>query len=137
MPSNFKNPRGEACLCILDDLLNDVYSIRQVCDLFTKGSHHCNISVILITHNIFHQDRHCRDISLNAKYQIFLKNVRDRSQFSRVAQQVYPQNIEALYASYLQATARPHGYIVLDLMQGINDLLRLRTAIFRTRVPPP
>jgi hypothetical protein len=26
-----------------------------VCDLFTKGSHHRNISVVLITQNLFHQ----------------------------------------------------------------------------------
>ena len=58
---------GKPCLVILDDLLNDVYS-EQVCDLYTKGSHHRNISVILITHNLFHQGHYCRDISLNAKY---------------------------------------------------------------------
>ena len=78
VPIEFKNPRGQACLFILDDLLNDVYSSRQVCDLFTKGSHHRNISVILLTQNVFHQDRHCRDISLNAQYLVLLENVRDR-----------------------------------------------------------
>jgi len=51
-------------LVILDDLLNVVYS-KQVCDLFTRGSHHRNMSVILITQNLFHQCRYCRDISLN------------------------------------------------------------------------
>ena len=50
VPVDFKNTRGEPCLFILDDLLND----GLVCDLFTKGSHHRNISVILITQNIFH-----------------------------------------------------------------------------------
>ena len=114
-----------------------MYSSRKVCDLFTKGSHHRNISVILITQNLFHQDRHCRDLSLKAQYLVLLKNVRDRSQFSRLAQQVYPQNGEALYASYLQATARPHGYIILDLTQGINDLLRFRTAFFPDESPAP
>jgi len=52
---------GQPRLMILDDLLNDVYS-KQVCDLFTRGSHHTNISVILITQNLFHQGRYCRDI---------------------------------------------------------------------------
>ena len=70
----FENARGRPCLVILDDLLNDVYS-KQVCDLFTKGSHHRNISVILITQNLFHQGRYCRDISLNAKYLIFISHV--------------------------------------------------------------
>ena len=67
VPVDFKNPRGETCLFILDDLLNDAYSSGLVCDLLTKGIHHRNINVILITQNIFHQSKHCRDISINAK----------------------------------------------------------------------
>jgi len=84
VPTDFANARGRPCLVILDDLLNDAYS-KQVCDLFTKGSHHRNISVILITQNLFHQGRFCRDISLNAKYLVLLKNVRDKNQFMFLA----------------------------------------------------
>jgi len=80
VPTDFENARGRPCLVILDDLLNDVYS-KQVCDLFTNGSHHRKNSVILITQNLFHQGRYCRDISLNAKYLVLLKNVRDKNQF--------------------------------------------------------
>ena len=72
VPSDFNNAQGKPCLVILDDLLNDAYS-KEVCDLFTKGSHHRNISMILITQNLFHQGRYCRDISLNAKYLVLLK----------------------------------------------------------------
>jgi GTPase SAR1 family protein len=129
VPDNFDNARGRPCLVILDDLLNDVYS-QQVCNLFTKGSHHRNISVILITQNLFHQGRYCRDISLNAKYIVVLKNVRDKNQFRHLARQVYPENSDSLYKAYLEATERPHGYLVLDLSQDTNDLLRFRTNIF-------
>jgi len=80
VPTDFENARGRPCLVILDDKLNDVHS-KQVCDLFTKCSHHRNISVILITQNLYHQGRYCRDISLNAKYLVLLKNVRDKNQF--------------------------------------------------------
>jgi len=47
--------RGEPSLIILDDLLNEAY-VRDVCDLCTKGSHNRNISVVLLTQNIFHQN---------------------------------------------------------------------------------
>jgi len=83
-PTDFENALGRPCLVIVDDLLNDVYS-KQVCDLFTKGSYHRNISVILITQNFFQQGRYCRDISLNAKYLVLLKNVRDNNQFMILA----------------------------------------------------
>ena len=109
--------------------VNDVYS-KQVCDLFTKGSHHRNISVILITQNLFHQGRYCRDISLNAKYLVPLKYVRDKNQFIHLARQVYPENSNSLYKSYLDATQRPHGYFILDLSQDTNDFLRFRNNIF-------
>jgi hypothetical protein len=116
-------------------LLNEVYSCQQVCDLFTRGSHHRNISVILITQNLFHQGRHCRDISLNAHYVVALKNVRDKKQFQYLAQQVYPEDSGSLYTAYLDATSRPHGYLLLDLTQDTNDGLRFRTAIFPSEQP--
>jgi ABC-type cobalamin/Fe3+-siderophores transport system ATPase subunit len=98
--------------------------------LFTKGSHHRNISVILITHNFFHKGRYCRDVSLNAKYIVLIKNVRDKSQFSHLPRQVCPENIKTLYNVYLDAIQKHHSYFVLDLSQDTNDLLRYRTYIF-------
>jgi len=94
----------------LDDLLNDEYS-KDVCDLFTKGSNHSNIRVILITRNLIHQRRYCRDISLNAKYILVLKNVCDKNQFLHLARQVYPEDIDGLFRAYLDATERPPGYL--------------------------
>jgi hypothetical protein len=132
---DFANERGVPRLFILDDLLNDVYS-RQVCDLFTKGSHHRNISVVLITQNLFHQVRYCRDISLNATYLVLLKNVRDKTQFTHLARQVYPEDSESLYRAYLDATRLPHGYLILDFAQDTDDRLRFRTNIFPGEGPP-
>jgi ABC-type iron transport system FetAB ATPase subunit len=71
MPTRFGHAQGLPSLIILDDLLNEAYS-REVCVLFTKGSHRRNLSVILITQNLI-QGRHCRDISRNAKYLDLLK----------------------------------------------------------------
>ena len=109
VPADFNNSEENPCLINVDDLLKDAYS-KDLCDLFTKGSHHRNISVILITQNLF-----CRDISLNAKYFVVLKNVRDRSQFSHLARQVLPHDRKGLSYAYLYATKAPHGYLMLDL----------------------
>ena len=108
VPADFENARGIPCLVILDDLLYDVYS-KQVCDLITKGSNHRNISVILITQNIFHKGCYCSDISLNAKYLVLLKNIRDKNQFMFLARHVYTENSASLYKVYLYATQRPPG----------------------------
>jgi len=121
VPQNFDNDHGRPCLIILHDLLNEMYS-KDVCDLFTKGSHHRNISVFLITQNLFHQGRFCRDISLNAKYSVALRNVRDKSQFQYLVLQVHPEDSDSLYKSYLEATERAHVYLILDFAQDRRPL---------------
>jgi GTPase SAR1 family protein len=136
VPVNFENAEGKPTLIILDDLLHTAYS-NQVSILFTRGSHHRNTSVILITQNLFHQNKHSRDISLNAKYLVVLKNVRDKKQFSHLAQQVYPEDSDSLYKAYLDATKKPHGYLVLDLAQKTDDRLRFRTHIFPSKKSTP
>ena len=53
VPENFTNAGSKPCLLIPDNLVNEVYH-KEVCHLFTKGSHHRNISVIVITQKLFH-----------------------------------------------------------------------------------
>jgi hypothetical protein len=134
-PANFNNAQGRPTLIILDDLLNEVY-LKDVSLLFTKGSHYRNISVILITQNLFHQGRNARDISLNAKCLVILKNVRDKNQFTYRARQVFPEDSDGLYKAYQDATQRLHGYLVVDLSQDTHDRLRFRTNIFPSEYPP-
>jgi len=134
LPENYGNAVGEPSLIILDDVLNQVY-LKDVCDLFTKVSHYRNISVLLITQNLFHQGTDCRDISLNAKYLVLLKNVRDKNQFLYLACQAYPEDSHSLYDAYLDATGQPHGYLILDFAQDTDDTLRCRTNVFPDEGP--
>jgi len=135
LPDNYGNALGEPSLIILDDLLNQVYS-KDVCDLFTKGSHHINISVLLLTQNLFHQVTNCRDISPNAKYLVLLKNVRDKNQFLYLARQAYPEDSHSLYYAYRDATRQPHGYQILHFAQDTDDTLRFRNNVFADEGPP-
>jgi hypothetical protein len=132
VPTEFGRATGRLrSLIILDDLLNEAYS-WEVYDLFTKGSHHRKLSVILITRNLFHQGKHCRDISLNAKYFVILKNNRDKNQFLYLARQVYPEHPDSPYNAYLDATQGPHGYFILDFFQDTDNLLMYRNNVFPT-----
>ena len=47
--------------------------------LFRKKTHHCNLGVIYVVRNLFHQSKDHRTISLNASYLVLTKNVRDAS----------------------------------------------------------
>jgi GTPase SAR1 family protein len=131
----FANLHGQPTLVILDDLLNEAYS-QAVSDLFTRGSHYRNISVFLITQNLFQKAQHARTISLNAKYMVALKNIRDQVPFVFLARQIFPKDSDGLYKAYLDATEKPHGYMVLDLTQDTDNLIRFRTRIFPEEYPP-
>ena len=61
----------EKHLIILDDLMDE--TDQRVASLFTKKSHHRNISVMYIVQNLFHRGKHHRIISLNAHYMIVFK----------------------------------------------------------------
>lgn len=130
IPESFSNINNDPILIILDDLMNESGNDARVSELFTRGSHHRNISVILITQNIFHKGAHTRDISLNAKYLVLFKNPRDPSQFQHLARQIYPNNSRCLSNVYKEVTEKPHSYLFIDLTQSVNDQLRFRADIF-------
>lgn len=116
-------------LVIIDDLMRES-SNKTIVDLFTKGSHHKNISVIFITQNLFHQGHGQRDISLNSNYIVVFKNPRDRAQIQHMSRQIYPERSRFLQEAYFDATTPPHGYLLLDLKQSTPENLRVRTSIF-------
>ena len=119
-------------LLVVDDLMHE--ADKRVVDLFTKGSHHRNISVLFITQNLFHQKSGARDISLNAHYMVIFKNPRDAAQISYLGRQITPENPKFLVEAYRDATANPHGYLLIDLKQDTPDVLRFRTNIFDKNV---
>ena len=80
----------ERTLLVLDDLMGEVE--EKVMQLFTKISHHKNVSVLYLTQNLFFQSKHSRTISLNAHYFIIFKNVRDTTQIANLARQMFPGN---------------------------------------------
>jgi type IV secretory pathway VirB4 component len=132
IPDDFRNTENKPTLIILDDFMTEIDSNAglKICELFTRGSHHRNISVVLITQNIFHKGKYCRDISLNAKYLVLFKNPRDKTQFNHLARQIYPENTVALQNLYKALTQNGYSYLFIDLSQGIHDALRFRTHIF-------
>jgi len=105
--SDFENPENVPTLIVLGYLMDSAYSTK-VSELFTKGSHHRNISLVLITQNLFHQGPSSRDISLNSKYIVVFKNPRDKSQIVHLARQAYPENISSFHYTYLEACKDPY-----------------------------
>ena len=115
-------------LLILDDLMSSSNQ-QVVADIFTKYSHHRNMSVIYITQNLFQKSPEFRTMSLNAHYMIIFKNPRDMGQISALSRQVFPSRAKALTAIFTRELKRPHSYVLLDFKQTTPDDLRIRSSL--------
>lgn len=118
-------------LVIIDDLMDE--TDKRVTQLFTKGSHHLNISVMFIVQNLFSKNKEHRTISLNSHYLVLFRNVRDISQISSLAKQMYPGKTQHMLEAYKDAVSPTHGYLLIDLRQSTPDKIRLRTDIFNPK----
>ena len=116
-------------LLILDDLMTQVEKDKSMLELFTTDSHHANISVFLITQNLFSQGKYARTISLNCQYMFILNNPRDKAQIYNLARQMYPTNSQFLIECYEDATPKKYGYLFLVLTQTADNRFRVQTGI--------
>lgn len=125
-----KLDKNAAKLLIIDDFSNEKQDIAKITQMFTRVSHHCNISMFFMTQNMY--EKGIRTISLNAHYLVLFKNLRDSLQIKMLARQIFPENSGFLLDAYNDATAKPYGYLVIDLTQKCHDLLRVRSNILPT-----
>jgi len=115
-------------LLILDDLMDATN--ESVSAIFTKISHHRNISVIYVTQNLFCKNKHARTISLNSHYIVLFKNPRDVTQFATLARQMYSKQWAFAVEAFRDATEAPFGYLLIDMRPDTDEKYRLRTNIF-------
>ena len=83
---------------IVDDMMGEKHAV--IAKLFTKKSHHGNLSVVYIVQNLFNHSKEHRTISLNASYLCMTKNVRDASQIVHLAKQLYQNSTKFFQQAY-------------------------------------
>ena len=86
-------------LLIIDDFMHEINKV--VAKLFTKDR---KTSVLLLTQNLFNQNKHYITLSPNAHYMVLFKHVRDASQITNLAKKMNPGNVKYLKSSYDDAT---------------------------------
>jgi len=115
-------------LLILDDMMEDMKADRKLEQLFTRGSHHWNLSIMHIVQNLFYSG--LRTSRINAQYLVLMKNPSDRLQVSILAKQLYPGKTKFFMESYNDACSKSYGYLLVDLNQDTHDDMRIKTDIF-------
>lgn len=128
LPSNLSTLQN--ALVTVDELMAEVGNDTRLRKLFTKGSHHRNLSIIFIVQNLFHQGKEMRTIHLNSQYLVLYKNPRDKSQILHLARQMSPGKLKAFQEIFQDATSPAYGYLLIDLCPETEERLRMRTGIF-------
>jgi energy-coupling factor transporter ATP-binding protein EcfA2 len=108
---------------IVDDLMKEVTEDKNSDKLFTKYSHHLNITVFLVVQNLFLKS--LRTISINTHYFFLGKNPRDGLSAGNLAKQMFPGDSAYFMETYKDATSEPHSFLFVSARQETDDAVRL------------
>jgi len=118
-------------LIILDDNMHKYANDPLISDLFTKLSHHKNITVILLIQNLFPNDKYMRDISSNATYIVLMRNPREVKSINNLSSQIGGAGNTFISDCFKEATKiNPFSYLILDFDQTTSVEVKVRTNIF-------
>ena len=114
---------GKSRWLIIDDLMGETTGKTSVEDLYTKYSHHKNISVIFVSQNLFAKG--ARTQTLNSHYFFLMKNPRDNISINNFGRQCFAGRFNYFQECYKDATSAPFSYLFVDLTQSTDDKHRL------------
>ena len=95
-------------MLILDDLMDSVDAF--VVEIFTKISHHHNLSAIYVCQNLFDKSKYHRTISLNSHYIMLLRNPRDMQPIANLARQIFASDWRIAMEAYREETREQYRY---------------------------
>jgi hypothetical protein len=61
---------------------------------------------------------------------VLFKNARDNVQIESLARQMFPRKVKFLVDAFEDATAKPYGYLMVDLRPETQEDRRIMTNIF-------
>ena len=57
--------------------MSEASNTKSLANLFTKGSHHRNVTILYLVQNMFDQGRRSRTVSLHSHYTVVFRNLKD------------------------------------------------------------
>ena len=119
-------------LIVFDDQMIDASKDKRIVNLFTRGSHHRNLSVIYIVQNLFHQGKGSRNIykpkrSLSDIIQESTRQIADLD-----CGQAWENGFHFFLNQYEEAVKIPFGYPLIDQKTSTQDNCRQRTNVLHS-----
>ena len=108
---------------IIDDLMKEATSGGASDDLFTRESHHHNVTVFFVTQNLFYEK--ARTVSKNTHYFFLGKNPRYAEQTAILARQMMPGQTRYFMEAFKDATSEPYSFLLVSCRQETPDHARL------------
>ena len=118
-------------LLVLDDLMEEGGNDKRVLDLFTKHSHHQNVTVVYLCQDMFPPGKYAKSISRNAHYIVAFKNPRDQLGMRNLLLQAFPTQWQHVQDTFRRVTDRPFGYLFLDLHPKSTDDRRILSQLLK------
>lgn len=118
---------------IFDDSQGLICDSQEIADLFTKRSHHENVSAIAIFQNLICEGKHRKTIYRNASYLVLFNTPLDYSLAYSTARKIYPHKSSVFLDIYKKATELPYSFLFIDGKVGSLNEARFRTDIFNPK----
>ena len=126
VPTTTDLPDGSKhTVMVIDDLMKEVSESTTTTDIFTKYSHHRNMTVIFIVQKLYSDSKNARIISGNAQIIVLFKNPRDSRAITVLGSQMFPGRKGFLTSAFADATKEPYSYLVVNAHQSTKEDLRV------------
>ena len=117
-------------LIVLDDWGQECARNQVVLSLFVRDCHHKNISLILLTQQLYHPGACRRTQSVNTTCNIFMRNPAGSDQINIFSRQRFPGKSKEFIATYEKVTRKPFSYLIVDSHSKTDPQISIRTGLF-------
>ena len=115
-------------LCLVVDDLQHLMTKSDDCGQLFTSARHAHVTIFYLCQNLFKQGGSAMDIKINTTYIVIFKNLHNCIQVKLLFQRC-SEDWKKIWEIYLDATKKPHGYLLLDFRQNRHELLAYRTQL--------
>lgn len=123
--------KGRPGILVIDDLMAEGGNSKELQDIFTKFSHHKDLTVIYLTQDIFPSGRYSKTISRNFHYMVVFNNPRDGTGLRNLLVQAFPAQWRTVLDTTQRLLDRPHGYVMFDFHPATPNGMRVYTDVLK------